>query len=78
VDRSELPAADDDGRRDARRRFVRRLLTVYLVAYYLVIAGAVMTTWRSGLITHFDRTWTVLAVTVSVALGALLAALSRR
>jgi hypothetical protein len=50
----------------------------YLVVYYVVIAGAAITIWRSGLIAHFGRTWTVLAITFSVALGALLAVLSRK
>jgi hypothetical protein len=57
---------------------MRRVLTVYLVVYYLVITGAVVTIWRSGLITYLDRTWTVVAITFSVALGATLAVLSRK
>jgi hypothetical protein len=57
---------------------MRRMLIIYLVLYYLVIAAAVMTVWRSGLITHFDRTWTLLAITFSVALGGVLAVLSRK
>jgi hypothetical protein len=57
---------------------MRRALTFYLVVYYLLITGAVMTIWRSGLITYLDRTWTVVAITFSVALGAILALLSRK
>lgn len=78
MDRGELPSADDDGRRRARRRIIRRLLTFYLVAYYLVVAGAVTTIWHSGLIVHFDQTWTVLAIAFSVLLGVVLAVLIRK
>jgi hypothetical protein len=65
-------------RRSAPRRIMRRLLIVYLVLYYAVIAGAVVTVWRSGLIAHFERTWTFLAIAVALALGGLLAVLSRK
>jgi hypothetical protein len=57
---------------------MRRALTFYLVVYYLLITGAVVTIWRSGLLTSLDRTWTVVAITLSVALGAMLALLSRK
>jgi hypothetical protein len=57
---------------------MRRLLALYLVAYYAVVAGAVVTLWRSGLIMHLDREWTLLAIGLSVALGGVLAALSSR
>ena len=57
---------------------MRRLLIVYLVVYYGVIAGAVVTVWRSGLITHFDRSWTFLTIAFALALGGLLAVLSRK
>jgi hypothetical protein len=56
---------------------VRRVFIVYLVFYYLLVAGAVMTVWRSGLITHLDRTWTFLVIGIAVALGVLLIVVSR-
>jgi hypothetical protein len=56
---------------------MRRVLIIYLVVYYLLLGGAVLTVWRSGLIEHLDLTWTFLAITFSVALGGLLALLSR-
>jgi hypothetical protein len=46
--------------------------------YFLVVAGALATAWRSGLLEHFTHGWTVLAVGVAVAMGVLLAILSRR
>jgi hypothetical protein len=57
---------------------VRRALIIYLVLYYALIAGALVTAWRSGLLAHFDRAWTIVVIAVALILGVLLAALSRR
>jgi uncharacterized membrane protein len=51
---------------------VRRVLIVYLVAYYLVVAGAVLTLWRSGLMTELPRGWTYSTIAIAAALGVLL------
>jgi hypothetical protein len=50
---------------------------LYLVVYYILVAGALATMWRSGILGHLDRAWTIMAVVVAVALGAILAVLSR-
>jgi hypothetical protein len=73
----ETPTRVDGQHSARRRRILRRLLTIYLVVYYAVIAGAVLTVWRSGLIAHLDWTWTLLVITLSIAFGVLLASLSR-
>ena len=57
---------------------MRRALILYLALYYLLIAGAAATLWRSGLIVHLDRAWTYSIIAFAMALGALLALLSRR
>jgi hypothetical protein len=57
---------------------VRRALIIYLAVYFALVAGAVTTMWRSGLVMHFDRTWTIVAILFAVTLGGLLAALSRK
>jgi hypothetical protein len=62
---------------DPFRGRVRRLLILYLVVYYILVAGALATMWRSGILGHLDRAWTIMAVVVAVALGAILAVLSR-
>lgn len=51
---------------------MRRLLIVYLVVYYLLVAGAVATLWRSGVIDHLHAGWTYSLIAVALALGALL------
>jgi hypothetical protein len=50
------PPMDTDGRPKHRpKRIVRRALGLYLVAYFAVVTGAVITLWRSGLINHVDQ-----------------------
>ena len=55
---------------------MRRVLIVYLVAYYLVVAGAVVTLSRSGMMAQLPRRWTYPAIAIAVALGILLWATS--
>jgi hypothetical protein len=57
---------------------VRRLLIVYLVVYYLLVAGAVATLWRSGVIDHLQTGWTYSLIALALALGALLWVTSRK
>jgi hypothetical protein len=56
---------------------VRRALIVYLAAYYLLIAAAVVTLWRSGLMAHLHPGWTYSAIAFAVALGLVLWVTSR-
>ena len=57
---------------------MRRVLIVYLSVYYLLIAGAIVTIWRAGLIAHLPGVWTIAAIALAAALGALLWAASRK
>ena len=57
---------------------MRRALMLYLFLYYLVLAGAAVTLWRSGLITHLPRGWTYSAIAAAVGLGLLLWVTSRK
>jgi hypothetical protein len=53
---------------------VRRwLLKIYLVIYFALIAGAVITLKRSGALQHIPRGPLIVAVIVAVSLGALVA-----
>jgi hypothetical protein len=49
-----------------------------LIAYYVLIAGAVITLWRSSLIDHLERGMTFAAIAAAVLLGGVLGLLSRR
>ena len=62
--RGAAPRSEDD--------VVRRALIIYLAVYYLLVAGAVLTLWRSGLIAHLHPGWTGSAIAFAVALGVLL------
>ena len=53
-------------------RWLRRALAVYLIVYYGLLAGALLTLWRAGLIDHLNRTWTIAAAALAAALGAVL------
>lgn len=57
---------------------MRRVLIVYLVVYYLLVAGAVATLWRSGVIDHLHAGWTYSLIALALALGALLWVTSRK
>ena len=57
---------------------MRRVLVVYLVVYFALLLGAIMTLWRSGVIAHLHRGWTYSAIVIAVGLGVLLWATSRR
>ena len=57
----------------ADRRLVRVLLRLYLLVYYSLIIGAVVTIWRSGLLEYLHGWWTVVTISGAVVLGALLA-----
>jgi hypothetical protein len=62
----------------AHRINVRSVLTIYLVLYYLLVAGAAVTVWRSGLIAHLPRGWTLAAFALAIALGVILFLTSRK
>ena len=54
----------------------RTLFRVYLTAYFLLIATAALTLWRTGVLARIDRIHVVAAAIVAVGLGLLLAAVS--
>ena len=56
---------------------MRLLLIIYLSVYYLLVAAAVVTLWRSGLIDHLPRGRTYVAIAIAIALGVVLALTSR-
>jgi hypothetical protein len=57
---------------------VRRALAIYLCVYYLLVVGAALTVWQSGLINHLPQGLTYAAFAIAVALGALLWVTSRK
>lgn len=57
---------------------VSRVLIGYLVFYLALVIGAAVTLWRSGLVAHLDRGWTIMTIVAALALGGVLALLSRK
>lgn len=51
---------------------------IYLVAYFLVVAAALVALWRSEVLGRLPFEYVALAVLAAVGLGALLALVSRR
>jgi hypothetical protein len=56
----------------------RLALAAYLTLYFLLVGGAGLVIWRSGLIDHLDRGLIVAILASAVLLGVLLGALSRK
>jgi hypothetical protein len=54
------------------------MLLTYLLAYFAVLAGAVLTLWQADVLSQIPMAWVVLAVVVSVGLGGLLAIVAHR
>ena len=52
------------------------LLRLYLLVYGALIAGAIVTLQRAGVLEHVSRRWVVAVVGVTVGLGILLALLA--
>jgi energy-coupling factor transporter transmembrane protein EcfT len=50
-----------------------RLLRVYLSAYYILLIGAAVTLWRSGVLARLPTVWIAVAAIVAVGLGIVLA-----
>lgn len=53
-------------------------LRAYLVIYFLLVAAAVLVLWQSGVLTRLPLDWVLGSVLASVALGVLLAFVTRR
>ena len=57
---------------------VSRFLIAYLVLYFALVIGAVVTLWRAALVDEIGRPTVYTAIAIAVALGVLLALLFRK
>ena len=55
-----------------------RFLTIYLVGYFLLLVGAVMALWQSGILDEIPGIWLAIGAIVAVGLGIMLAVVSGR
>jgi hypothetical protein len=50
-----------------------RFLKLYLVAYFVLLFGAAMALWKSGVLHQIPPVWIALALLIAIGLGILLA-----
>jgi hypothetical protein len=50
-----------------------RFVSIYLVGYFLLIAGALAALWYGGVLRHVSATWLVIGLVIAVGLGIMLA-----
>ena len=55
-----------------------RFLTVYLVGYFLLLFGAGLALWQSGVMRQIPTIWLAIGVLIAVGLGIMLAVASGR
>ena len=55
-----------------------RFVHLYLLGYFLLIAGAALALWQAGILARISPTWLMIAGIIVVGLGILLAATSTR
>jgi hypothetical protein len=55
-----------------------RFVTLYLVAYFLLLAGAARALWSSGVLAEIPVVWILCTAALAVGAGLLLAVTSRR
>ncbi len=55
-----------------------RFIHLYLLAYFVLAAGAAVALWQAGVLAHISPIWILTAAVIVVGLGILLAAVSAR
>jgi hypothetical protein len=55
-----------------------RFLTVYLVGYFLLLFGAFLALWQSGVMRQIPTVWLAIGAVIAVGLGIMLAVASGR
>ena len=55
-----------------------RFLKLYLVGYFILLFGAALALWQSGILDEIPPVWMVIAAVIAVGLGIMLAVASGR
>ena len=55
-----------------------RFLTVYLIGYFILLVGAGLALWQSGILRHIPGVWLAIAALIAIGLGIMLAVVSGR
>ena len=52
-------------------------ITIYLVGYFLLLAGAALALWQSGILQEIPGVWLAAALAIAIGMGIVLALASR-
>jgi hypothetical protein len=55
-----------------------RFLTIYLVGYFILLLGAGLALWQSGVLRQIPAVWLAIGALIAVGLGIMLAVVSGR
>ena len=58
--------------------FRMRFLTIYLVGYFILLLGAGLALWQSGVLRQIPAMWLAIGALIAVGLGIMLAVVSGR
>lgn len=50
-----------------------RFITIYLIGYFILVAGAALTLWQAGILARIPGTWIAIGALVAIGLGIMLA-----
>lgn len=53
-----------------------RFVKIYLVGYFILLVGAALALWQSGMLQEIPESWLAIAAIVAVGLGIMLAVAS--
>ncbi len=50
-----------------------RFVSIYLIGYFILIAGAALALWRAGVLARISPSWIAIALLIAIGLGVMLA-----
>jgi hypothetical protein len=50
-----------------------RFVSIYLIGYFVLLAGAVLALWQAGILARLSPTWIAIGVLIAIGLGIMLA-----
>jgi hypothetical protein len=55
-----------------------RFLRIYLIGYFVLVLGAVLALWQSGILAQISFVWIAIGLLLAIGLGVILAVTSTR
>ena len=50
-----------------------RFIHLFLIGYFILVAGAIMALWKAGVLAHVSGVWVAIGATIAVGVGIMLA-----